>query len=292
MKKLGFKGTNIEPYWDSIKRIIHESDLIIEVLDSRLIDLSRNEEVERLIKESNRPFIFVMNKTDLADLKELKEKAEELKNIAPVVYVSNKDKKSFKILLFIIKKIFKEYGKRAPTLRKKGDPKTKFREAKADVVVGILGYPNVGKSSIINALCHKKKVKVSKKSGTTHGIHWIKLDEEIKLIDSPGVFPLQKDTDVDEIRYGLIGAKDNERLKNPDIVADAIIKYAIKKNISKFKKFYDINLEDIDINNPETYEIILMIAKKKCFLLKGGVYDENRAISLIIRDWQEGRLRL
>jgi ribosome biogenesis GTPase A len=287
--KLGFKGTNIEPYWDQIKRIIHESDLVLEVLDARLIELSRNEDVERLIKEENRPFIFVLNKTDLANKEDMTKSVEELKKIAPVVYVSSNDKKSIKILLFNIKKLFKQYGKRAPTIKKKYDPVPKYREAKAEIVVGILGYPNVGKSSIINSLCHKKKVKVSKKAGTTHGIHWINLDDSIKLLDSPGVIPLKKD---DEIRYGLIGAKDYERLKDPDIVADAIIKYAVKKNKHNFMKYYDLELVDIDINDPNTYEIILKIAEKKHYLLKGNVPDENRAITEIIRDWQQGRLRL
>ena len=52
----------------------------------------------------------------------------------------------------------------------------------ADIVVGILGYPNVGKSSIINGLAHKKKAKVSKKAGTTHGMHWVRISDDIKII--------------------------------------------------------------------------------------------------------------
>lgn len=297
MRKLGFKGTNIEPYWELIKRIIHESDIVLEILDARLIELSRNEEVEKLIKEQNRPFIFVINKADLANIKELKENVTALNEIAPAIYVSAKNRKSIKILLYNIKKLFKEHGKRPITIKKKGDPKIKYREAKADIVIGVLGYPNVGKSSIINSLCHKKKVQVSKKAGTTHGIHWIKLDDEIKLIDSPGVIPLKNPNnsqglETDEIRYGLIGAKDNERLKNPDLVADAIIKYAIKKNKRSFEKFYNLDLAEEDINNLNTYELILKIAEKKHFLLKGGVPDENRAVAMIVRDWQEGKLRV
>ena len=83
------------------------------------------------------------------------------------------------------------------------------------------------KSSIINSLAHKKKAKVGKKPGTTHGIHWISIGDNMKLIDSPGVIPLTRD---DEIRYGLIGARDNDKLKNPEIVSNAIIKLLLKKN--------------------------------------------------------------
>ncbi|MEM0465671.1 MAG: GTPase [Candidatus Pacearchaeota archaeon] len=289
-KKLGFKGTNIEPYWNLIKRIIHESDIVLEILDARLIDLSRNEEVEKIIQEKKRPFIFVVNKFDLVNKKDVIEKINELKKVAPVIYVSKNNRKSIHILLHTIKKIFKKYGKRYPAVKEKEESKKRFREAKADIVVGVLGYPNVGKSSIINSLCHKRKVTVSKKAGTTHGIHWIRLDDKIKLIDSPGVIPLKKE---DEIRYGLIGAKDIETLKNPDLVADAIIKYAIQKNKKSFEKFYKIKIDDfMKCDIIDTRELILKIAKNRNFLLKGAIPDENRAISLIIRDWQQGRLRL
>ena len=161
----------------------------------------------------------------------------------------------------------------------------KFREAKANIVVGILGYPNVGKSSIINALCHRKKVTVSKKPGTTHGIHWIRATAEIKLIDSPGVIPLGCE---DEIRYGLIGARGEETLRHPDVVAHAIIKLFLKMNKKrKLEEFYDLKIDSED-----PYDIVNKIAKRRGFLLKGGEFDENRTCQLIIKDWQGGKLRI
>lgn len=284
------KHTNIEPYWDSISRIITESDLVLEVLDARLIELSRNEEVERLIKEIGRPVIFVANKSDLANRDDVKEQVKKLQDQGKyVVFVSTKNKKTTRLLLYLIRKVFKIHGKREITARKKGEPKTTHRIAKADIVVSVLGYPNVGKSSLINALCHKKKVQVSKKAGTTHGIHWIRLNDEIKLIDSPGVIPLQRD---DDVRYGLIGARDSEKMKNPDMVAYAVIKYFMKKNKKAFERLYNIEMTEEEIKDQDAYSIILKVAEKRHFLLKGGVQDENRAVELIVRDWQEGRLRI
>ncbi len=272
----------MEAYWDLIGRIIKESDLVLEVLDARLVELSRNEEVENLVEEIGRPMIFVINKSDLVSKKSLKEQVKELKKKGEVVFVSAKKPKDVKVLLYAIKKIFKKHGKREITVRQVGDPKIKTRETKGDIVVGILGYPNVGKSSIINALAHKKKVKVSKKAGTTHGIHWVKATNEIKLIDSPGVIPLVKD---DEIRYGLIGAK-TDKIKDPSIVSHAIIKLFLKNNPKNFDKFYDVNInEDVD-------DVVDQVGRKKSYLLKGNEVDEFRASSEIIRDWQAGRLRL
>jgi len=272
-------------YWEVVERIINESDLVLEVLDARLVELSRNEQVEEIIREVGRPMIFVINKTDLVSKEKLQKQVVELKKIGDVVFISTKKKGESKVLLYAIKKVFKKYGKREIVERDKFSPKLRFKEAKAGIVVGVLGYPNVGKSSIINALAYKKKVKVSKKSGTTHGIHWINITGDIKLIDSPGVIPLKRE---DEIRYGLIGAKDTEALKNPEIVAHAVIKLFIKQDKKVFEEFYKIELKEGD----SLEGIINKIAGKKSYLLKGGRFDEHRTIMEIIRDWQQGRLRL
>ncbi|MAG01713.1 hypothetical protein CMI42_00070 [Candidatus Pacearchaeota archaeon] len=274
----------MEPYWELIERIIKESDIVLEILDARLIDLSRNEKVEELVKESGRPLIFVINKSDLISKEFLKSQIQKLEESGEVIYVSAKKAKSMRILFTAIKKIFKKHGKREVIERKIGDPKLKYREAKGEIVVGVLGYPNVGKSSLINALAHKKKVKVSKKAGTTHGIHWVKATDDIKLIDSPGVIPLTKD---DETRYGLIGARDSERLKNPEVVAIALIKLFQKNNIKAFEDLYKIETKD-----KNTEEIIEEIAKKKNYMLKGERFDEHKTCSLIIRDWQHGKLKI
>ncbi len=279
----------MKPYWDVIKRIINESDIVLEILDARLIELSRNEEVERLIEEIGRPMIFVINKSDLVSKDRITEQIKSFEEKAPVVFVSNKNKMSYKILLSEIKDLFKKFGKREHVIYGKWEKKPEFREAKADIVVGVLGYPNVGKSSIINGLAHKIKVKVSKKAGTTHGIHWIRINDEIKVIDSPGVIPLKKE---DEVRYGLIGARDNESLKHPEVVSHAIIKYFLKENPRAFERFYSISINKEEKENQDSYSIIQKIAERKRFLLKGGILDENRTSALIIRDWQDGRLRL
>lgn len=278
------RPTNHEPYWGVIERIINESDLVLEVLDARLVELSRNEQVEALIEEVGKPVIFVVNKSDLVNRESLDKQVAKLKEKGEVLFISAKSPKTTKVLLYAIKKAFKKYGKREIVERGRYDPKPLYREAKGEIVVGVLGYPNVGKSSIINALAHKKKVKVSKKSGTTHGIHWIKASDEIKLIDSPGVIPLQKN---DEVRYGLIGAKDSERLKDPGLVAHAIIKLFLKNNKKALEKFYKIEIE-----NEDALDVVEQISRVKAFLLKGGKLDENRTSMMIVRDWQQGRLML
>src|SRR3989338_11620094 len=131
----------MEPYWDLIKRIIVESDLVLEILDARLIEISRNKEIEKLVEEIGRPLLFVVNKSDLVNMNILKKQIQDLKNEGDVVFVSAKKPKDVKVLLYAIKKLFKRYGKREKIIRIIGSEKVKTREAKADIVVGILGYP-------------------------------------------------------------------------------------------------------------------------------------------------------
>lgn len=283
----------MEAYWDLIKRIILESDIVIEVLDARLIEISRNKEIEKLIKETGRPILFVVNKSDLVNLENLKKEIKILTEEGNVIFVSAKKPKDVKVILYAIKKMFNKYGKREKSIRSIGDPKNKTREAKANIVVGILGYPNVGKSSIINALAHKKKVKVTKKAGTTHGIHWIKISNDIKLIDSPGVIPLKEESNLSEnsnelgndIRYGLIGAK-TDKMRNPEVVAHAVIKLFFKKNPESFESFYNVEISE-DIDN-----VIEQIGKRKNYIMKKGIIDEYRTCLDIVRDWQFGKLKL
>lgn len=273
-----------EPYWDLVKRIITESDIVLEVLDARLVELSRNEEVENLIEEVGRPVIFVINKSDLVSKDSLKKSVAKLRERGVVVFLSTKEKGSWRMLFSKIKQVFAKHGKREVVERGRFDPKPKYREVKGEIVVGVLGYPNVGKSSIINQLAHKKKVQVSKKAGTTHGIHWIKATDEIKLIDSPGVIPLKKQ---DELRYALIGARNPERLKEPEVAAEAVIDLFLRLGKKAFEKFYKI-----DIGGLENYEVIEELARKKSHLKKGGVEDIDRTSRMIVRNWQQGKLKL
>lgn len=279
----------MEPYWDLIEQIVRESDIILEILDARAIQISVNSQLEDIIKKRGRPRIYVINKIDLVSRKALENAIVHLQKApnSEIVYVTKRDKRSAKNLLAKIRQMFAKYGKRKdfyiqPTIERP------YREAKGHIVVGVVGYPNVGKSSIINAISFTSKAKVSSKSGTTHGIHWISAGNDIKLIDTPGVIPLTK---TNEAELGLISAKSPERLKEPELAAAAIIDQFIRDNkIDKIEKFYDFKIDEEDKTNP--YTIMEKLALKKGHLKKGGLPDDKRTSLMISRDWQEGRLRL
>ena len=238
-------NTNIKPYWKVVEEIINESDIILEVLDARMVNLSRSEEIERLVND---------NKVIEKHKKLLKKEA----------------------LCYVVSSINRS------SITKLRDHLLKLSKNQEFMRIGVLGYPNTGKSSIINALVRRKKAKISSRAGTTHGQQWIKLSDNVRIIDSPGVIPLKQN---DELRYALIGSRNPEKIKNLDLVAHEIIK--LFKNSDNLKKHYKI---DIESNNPE--QIIGEIGRKKGFIKKGNEIDEIRVAMKIIRDWQSGKLRL
>lgn len=246
-------------FWVLVDKVIRGSDVVLLILDARMPELSRNVMIENKVRRMGRDFILVFNKVDLIS----KEELAELKK----------------------KYIYSFFVSGAKNLGLKQLKRHLLMEAKRSKIgllrVGIVGYPNVGKSAIINALAHRAHAKVSSKAGTTQGVQWINVGEHLKLLDTPGVIPI----DEHESSLGMLGAKNPEKLKNPERVALDIIKMMIEKNLKSFEGFYGIKAE------AEPYDVMLLIGKKRGFLVKGGNVDENRTALQIIRDWNTGKIK-
>jgi ribosome biogenesis GTPase A len=229
-------------FWKVVNNVIKDSDILIEVIDARFPELTRNEEIERKVKKEGKKLILVYNKLDLVDKK-----------------FSNKDVvlscKTRRGLRLLREKIMIE----AKKLNKN------------PVTVGVLGYPNTGKSSIINTLKGKGSARTSSKSGLTLGVQKVKVNEKIMMLDTPGVIPFGED---EEEKHALIGALNPENLKYPEDTAEFIIK-KFPKSISLF---YGC-VADLEA-------IAERLNKKK----KGNLPDLETTSKLIIRDWQKGKI--
>src|SRR3989344_7781053 len=119
-----------------VSNMIKICDVVLEVIDSRFIDDSRNIEIEKLVEENGKKLVYILNKVDLVDLDKVKEEAER-KNLFPYIVVSTK----------------KEIGKGKVIERIKIEVKRALKEKKFAIGhVGVIGYPNTGKSSLINFL--------------------------------------------------------------------------------------------------------------------------------------------
>ncbi len=246
--------------------VINISDIILEVLDARFPQETRNLEVEEIIKEQNKKIIYVLNKSDLVNVKETRKEINKL-NLYPHVFVSSKQRKGSRELRNRIKIEIKKI-------------KTNFERAQ----VGIIGYPNTGKSSLINFLTGKTSAKTASEAGFTKGMQKLSLSKDILIIDTPGVIPNEKYSQ--EIRettqHAKVGARDYNKIKEPDFVIAELM-----KNYSKqIQDFYNIDAD----NDSEI--LIEQLGRKKNFIKKHNQIDIDRTARLVLRDWQEGNIRI
>jgi hypothetical protein len=256
----------MEDFWEIVEEVIRESDVVVEVLDARMPEETRNSKAERLVRLYRKPLIFVANKMDLISSRTMKKYQKLLRETAPCIFVSIR---SHRGVTFLKRKIFEIAKKRS----------------RGKVIkVGVIGYPNTGKSSLINALAGKRKAAVGSKPGVTRGLQWIGGGPNMRLTDTPGVIPM---TEEDEVKKALIGVIDPPKLSDPEGVALEIVKIFLEGDKEILEKTYNIKIAE---DEPE--EILEKIALARNMLKKGGVVDVDRVCFTVINDWQKGKLLL
>ena len=248
------------------KKVIETSDIVLEILDARFIDKTRNTEMENFAKEKGKKLIYVINKADLADIGELK-RNYDLSKLEPYVFFSARQKTGRARLRTLIKIEMK----RMKIIHPKGR-------------VGVIGYPNTGKSTIINILAGKKGAATSPEAGWTKVPQKIRFSKDIIILDTPGVFQEKEHpaTDVTALRkHATIGVKTYTSIKEPDFVVAKLM----RENPGKFERFYGIDADgDAEI-------LIEKLGRKRNLLKKGGIVDSVRTAKEILKDWQEGRIK-
>lgn len=159
----------------------------------------------------------------------------------------------------------------------------KLHADKKQISVGVVGYPNTGKSSVINTLISKKSCKVAPIPGETKIWQYITLFKRISLIDCPGVVvDTAGDTETDSVLKGVVRA---ERLESPEDFIEAILEKVKHEHIAAQ---YKLHKDDKSWSNAT--ELLEMIAKKCGRLLKGGDPCLRSAAITMINDFQRGRL--
>ncbi|ACJ17162.1 GTPase [Thermococcus onnurineus NA1] len=248
--------------WRVVREVIDEADIIVEVVDARDPIGTRNRKLERLVKEEGKPLLIVMNKADLVP----KEWAEEYKRKSeiPVVFISARERKGTGILRREIKKLAKG-----------------LLDYQDKVKVALIGYPNVGKSTIINTLKGKKAVGTAPIPGYTKGKQLIRLSKKIWLLDSPGVVPID---DFDElvIKGGFPADKIEEPVKPALKLIGRILETRKEALTEKF------GIEDFSSEE----DILREIGKRKGIIRKGGEVDLEETARWLLREWQTGRFTL
>jgi ribosome biogenesis GTPase A len=250
-------------YFDTVRHVVQKADIVLLVVDARMPELARNNELEGLVRAMRKVLVIVFNKVDLISQNDLTQLRNHFKNAFFVSASKNEGISKLRTQLYIIAK---QVGIDLPH-------------------VGVVGYPNTGKSALINVLARGARTKVSSVAGTTKGVQWVRVGK-LRVIDSPGVITYKEN----EEKLGFIGAKNPEQIQNPESVACEIIDHCIEKNRRAFEEFYEIEVDGED--EEDLFDVLLMIGKKRGYLAKGGIVDEKRTAIAIIRDWQKGKLKV
>lgn len=248
-------------FWKIVNDVIEQSDILLEVLDSRLPDMTRNQEVEEKVKRAGKKLVLVLNKADLIGQKTAEKEKKKFTKEYPVIFVSTREHHGTKLL-------------REAILKNAG---------KEEVTVGVLGYPNTGKSSVINVLKGRKAASTSPQSGHTRSLQRIRVTNRIMMLDTPGVVPF---IEKDELKHVLIGSIMYSDVEHPDLAACEVIKHCNGIDEEIILKYYGVSPA------PDEYALLEAIARKRNVMARGGVLDIERTARMIIQDWQMGKIKL
>ena len=230
-------------------RVIREADVVVMVVDARDISGTTCNSIERQIKIQGKMLVLVVNKIDLVS---------KVRVPLSVIKVSAKKRTGLRKLRQALAMASRRLGKQ--------------------IKVGVVGYANTGKSSIISALKGKQSARVSPKPGFTRGVQFVRISKNIILIDSPGEIPRKEN----ETSLVLKGAFDVTKVKDPEGAAVELVQ---RLGLSAVTKHYVLK------KCSDEWELLEVLAGKWNFLLRGGRPDTDRAARRLLNHWQKGELR-
>ncbi len=261
-------------------------DIVIELLDARIPISSQNPDIAEITK--NKKKLIVLNKCDLADERQNKRWVEyfKAKNI-PAVLTDSNSGKGIEECVRKIEKIMEE------DLKGQAEKGRIGRKIKAMV----LGIPNVGKSSFINRISKKTSAGVGNKPGVTKQKQWIRINEKIELLDTPGVLWTKFESEEVALHLAFTGTIKDDILQRTEI-AYYLVKFLIENYPKQLCERYKLTEEYIheQLENEERpeneniYEIFLAIGKKRGCIISGGNIDEEKTARIILDEFKNGKI--
>ncbi|MDD2435067.1 MAG: ribosome biogenesis GTPase YlqF [Bacilli bacterium] len=260
------------------KRLISENisyiDVVYEVLDARIPYSSKIKDIDQYIKD--KPRIIVMTKIDLCDMVETNKWIKYYEKMGyKVIGLDLENNPNLKSLINLTDELMKESNLRREA---KGMLKRKTR-------VLIVGIPNVGKSTLINRLVEKKATKVGNMPGVTKSLDWIRINEELELLDSPGI--LWPKLDETKVAFNLASLT---AIKEEVLPIYDVVEYIIR---TLFNLYPDILKERYGLEkvSDDIIETLDFIGKKRGCLIKGGEIDYDKVISIILNEIKDGTIK-
>ncbi|KAF9611859.1 hypothetical protein IFM89_036503 [Coptis chinensis] len=250
--------------WGELYKVIDSSDVVVQVLDARDPQGTRCYHLEKHLKEhcKHKHMVFLLNKCDLVPAWATKGWLRVLSKEYPTLAFHASINKSFGkgSLLSVLRQF------------------ARLKSDKQAISVGFVGYPNVGKSSVINTLRTKNVCKVAPIPGETKVWQYITLTKRIFLIDCPGVVYQNSDSETDIVLKGVV------RVTNLEDASEHIGEVLKRVKKEHLQRAYKIK-EWVDDE-----DFLLQLCKLSGKLLKGGEPDFKTAAKMVLHDWQRGRI--
>ena len=256
-----------------IKEKLKYIDVVLELLDARIPYSSQNPVIKELV--GNKPRIILLNKADLADQGELDKW---------ISYYQSQGHRALKINAISGKGVNRILPTIKEILKDKIEKEKQRGRKERPLRTMILGIPNVGKSTLINKLANKRKLVAEDRPGVTKQTQYIRVGQDLELLDTPGIlWPKFDDEDV-AFRLALTGA-----IKDNILPIDDVCIYGFKV----LDKYYKSNFEnrfDIEVDIDDIVKIYDDIGKRRGFLLRGREIDYDKVSVTFLYELRNGRI--
>lgn len=242
-------------------------DIIIELRDARIPQASANPILKQLAP--NKPRLIVLNKADLSS-----EKENELwkKSFEHCLLVNSISDNLTKIVVNEVKDICKDKLERA---KARGIRKKVLRAM-------VVGIPNVGKSTLINNIVKKKVAKAENRPGVTRALQWIRINDDVELLDTPGVLWPKFDNQDDAKLLALVGSINDDVINDKAQLVEYGLKYLVDNYPNTVSSRYDVD--------ETSSNLIEDIARKKLWLTKDSEIDYSKTIDTILKDIRSNKI--
>ena len=244
-------------------------DVVLEILDARIPFSSRNPVIETMIGKT--PKIILFNKADLADNRELDKWIEHFRS---------KGIKTLKINSINGLGLDKLHPLLREVIKEKTAKEISRGRTERPIRTMILGIPNVGKSTLINKLANKRKLNVGDRPGVTKQTQYIRVGQDLELLDTPGILWPKFDDIHIALKLALTGAIKDSILPLDDVVI-AGFKFLDKYYKGRLEERYDI---DVDIDN--VVKIFEDIGLRRGCKLPGNQIDYDRVSELFLHEFR------
>lgn len=256
-----------------VKEKIRVIDVVLELLDARIPYSSQNPVVKEIT--GNKPRVILLNKADLADDNELNKW---------ISYFEKQGNKTLKINAINGKGVDKILPTLKEVLKDKIEKEKKQGRKERPIRTMILGIPNVGKSTLINKLANKKKLVAQDRPGVTKQTQYIRVGQDLELLDTPGILWPKFDDENVAFRLALTGAIKDNILPIDDV---CIYGFRIldKYYKSQFEERFDIKV-DID----DVVKIYDDIGIRRGFLMRGKEVDYDKVSNTFLHELRNGKM--